>query len=249
MNRRYTMRKSANPESEPPKSIRSSNLAQWFWCAEMARLYVMKMIPEDDGPKDAADEGTLIHKVLEDTMGRRFPWEEDFMKALEKYKDPLYGFARKVMSKGNETLIYADLTGHPDDFQITPDNVVAIVEHKTVGAKAGAWFIERYKLPMARFQSQLYSFILEPFVERLGGVMSRYNAVVYWRRPDEGKALVPFKSYPIEYRKELTKEAIATALAGFANPASMDKYKPQEWKCDHCFKDVKPHCQFHGDNV
>jgi hypothetical protein len=249
MNKRYMLRRSSNPPSKLPERMRASNLAQWFWCAEQARLLTSELIVKNDEPKDAAEIGTMLHQVLDESMGKRFPHEEEFLKELVKFKDPEFGFLRKVQAAKladtpMESVIYADLTGHPDDFQITPDLVVYIVEHKTVKGIPSDWFIQRYKLATARFQTQIYSFILEPFVNRLGGIMGKVNAVIYWNQPKEGEVLKYFNTYRVEYHAEETKEKILTAVRAFWNPEMIERFKPQEWKCDKCLPEFKSKCQY-----
>lgn len=238
--KRFFLRAVENPASDFPKRVRGSTIAKWFWCAEQFRHSALGLLPEEepDEPKEVCEVGTMMHKVLEESMGRRFPWEEQFMEKLQTLQNPELGFTRNVST----TTIYCDLTTHPDDLQITPDFMVSVIENKTVEMRdpnnPDTYFIERFKLPMAKFQSQVYSYVLEPIVNKLGAVMNRYNAVQYWDR----NTFKLVKWYPVEYYPVQTRENILRALGAIKDPTLV--IKPQAWKCRCCFKEHKELCQF-----
>jgi hypothetical protein len=213
-------------------------MAKWFWCAEQFRHAALGLIPEEEEPKEVCEVGTMLHKVLEESMGRRFPWEEEFMELLGKHNNAELGFTRKI----EDTELYCDLTTHPDDLQIFPDFLVSVIENKTIEARdpvnPDKYFIERFKLPLAKFQSQIYSFVLEPIVQELAGVMNRYNAVQYWDR--NTFRLVGW--WRVEYYPHQTEENILRALHAIKDPKLV--IKPQPWKCRCCFKEHKELCQF-----
>jgi len=216
-----------------PESIRTSVMAGWFWCAENYRHEALGLIPDEKIESEAMDVGTIFHKVLEESMGRRFPWETEFFEELQEYQDPVLGFTRKV----GTTEIYCNLTGHPDDLQITPDMIVSVIENKTVG-NPSKYFIERYKLPVAKFQAQIYSFILEPITWEIGGLMNRYNAIQYWHR--ENFKFISWYASP--YYSEQTKLDILRALEAIRDPSKI--IKCQEWKCRFCSEAHRKVCQF-----
>jgi hypothetical protein len=206
-------------------------MANWYYCAEQFRHKALGLIPEETS--DPCEVGTMMHKVLEESMGRRFPWEEEFMAKLAKYQDKELGFVRRIL----DTEIYCDLTGHPDDIQVTPAFCASIVENKST-ANPEMWVIQKYKLPVAKFQSSIYSWILEPIYEQIGAVASRVNAVNYW---DSGTFRL-LGWFPVEYYPAQTEQDIYRAVKATGDPSLI--IKPQEWKCKKCPKAHKELCQF-----
>jgi len=166
-------------------------------------------------------------------MGRRFPWEEEFMKKLQELQDPVFGFSRKISG----TCVYCNLIGHPDDLQVTlPPSTVSIVEHKTTKTKSPS-SIGRYKRPMSTFQAQIYAFILEPIIRELEGSISRYHAVCYWH----SQTFQPIKYFIIEYYPKMAKHEIVQILTNLKENRII---APKSWKCRFCSQEHKEVCQF-----
>lgn len=227
---RRFLRSAAYPPSAYNK-YRASCISKWNWCAEQSRHLALGMVPEE--VIDVAEIGTIGHQILEETMGRRFPWENQFFDELEKYQDSELGFVR-----GIETAkIYYNLTGHYDDLQITIDKCVSVVEHKFV-KNPNLWYIQRYKLPTAQFQTQIYAWILEPIVEQLGGVMHRAHAVCYWNL----NTFQHIHNFYVIYQPVQTQENILRCIKAYENTELI--IPPKEWKCNYCSPVHKELCQF-----
>lgn len=229
---RLVLRNAAYPPSDPPKRLRASTIGRWFWCAEQVRHLLLGLIPEKE-PTEAMETGTAFHKILEESMGRRFPWEERFMDELQKEQDPILGFKLKLYN----STIYHNITGHPDDIQITIDRIVSIVEHKTT-KNPSQYMIERYKLPIAKFQCQVYALILEPIVQKLGGVMNRFHAVCYW----SSKTFEHIGTYKVPYYPKQVRENVLRVIRSLRKRSEV--IAPREWKCKYCSKEHKELCQF-----
>lgn len=231
--KRFLLRKPENPPTEMPKRIRASTMATWFYCAEQYRHKALGLIPEEEEPKEALEVGTMLHKVIEETMGRRFPWEEEFMEKLAKFQDLELGFIRRI----GDTKVYSDLTGHPDDLQINPSFIVNIIENKTTHNPA-PWAIEKYKLPVAKFQASIYSWIFEPIFEKLGATCSGSNAAIFWN----SKTFELIGWYHADYYPVQTEADIQRCYKAILDPSLI--IPPKEWKCRYCPDNHKRICQF-----
>lgn len=234
---RYKMRQPTYPPSLLPQRIRASTLAYTYWCDEQARLKILGLVPEEE-ENEAMFTGTAMHKVLEESCGRRFTWENDFMQKLEEEMDKNLGFVRKAAGVD----IYADLSGHPDDLQILKDFTVSIVEYKTT-ANPNIDFIEHWKLPVSSFQVQIYCFILEPIIVKLGGHVHRVHAVSYYN----SKTFDHIQDFDSIWRPQETERTIRRALGMIANPC--EAIAPASWKCRYCSEENKKVCQFWQRNL
>ena len=231
---RKVLREAAYPQSKP-KRYRASCLGKWFWCAEQSRLLALGLIPEE--VVEPAEIGTMGHKVLEETIGRRFSWENAFFEELTKYQDPQLGFVRDIA----DSKIYCNLTGHMDDLQITMDRNVSVVENKFV-MNTNLYYIKRWKLCMAAFQTQIYAWILDPIVKEMGGIMNRFHAVSYWNL----NTFSHVHDFKVEYKPVQVKEDILRCISAYQNPPEI--ITPTAWKCKYCSKVYKDLCQFETKN-
>jgi hypothetical protein len=238
-----TILRSVNALPTPfPTDFRSSTLATWFWCAEQSRHHALGLVPHS-APTIATEQGTELHdEVLTKVLGRRYPWEDEFMETIEEKQDPVLGFHRKI----GTTEIFDNITGHPDDFQITLDGEITILEHKTTGMKPKhAGFIERYKLPMAEFQVKIYCWIFNDLFSQLEGYrLARTHAVCFWSVNRQELTCELIDVYPITYYPVSVEADIKYALNAYKNPIMI--LPPREWKCKQCPKEHKEVCRFRG---
>jgi hypothetical protein len=211
-------------------------MAKWNWCAEQSRHLCLGLIPEEI--VDVAEIGTIGHKILEESLGKRFPWENEFFDELAKYQDKELGFVRDFEA----AKIYVNLTGHQDDLQITIDRNVSVVEHKFV-QNPNLWFINRYKFCMAELQVQIYAWILEPIVIELGGQINRYHAVCFW----DMNNFQLIKTFEVLYHPAQTLENITRCVKAYENTSLI--IPPKEWKCKNCPTKHKELCIFEKAKV
>lgn len=233
------------PPTSFPNRYRASTLAQWFWCAERSRHYALNLVPSKP-PNLASNQGTELHdEILTKELGHRYPWEDDFLEALESVQDAELGFTRKI---GN-TDVYDNITGHADDFQVSLDGDVSIIEHKTTEIKPKqAQFIERYRLPMAEFQIKIYAWIFSDVLKRLEGYrLARTHAVLYWYVNRKELTCELINVYPFTFYPVSVEEDIKYALVAYKNPTMI--LPPRPWKCDQCAKENKEVCRFHGQQT
>jgi len=196
-----------------------------MWCDETVRLRVLGLIPEDQKFRgnEATDVGTIMHQVLEESMGRRFPWEKAFMEQLKPFQDAELGFVREL----DETKIYYNLTGHQDDIQITPARNVSLVEHKST-RNPNYWFINRFLFPMAQFQIQIYAWIMEPLIKQIGGLMNRVHSVIFWdSQTFEHRFTFNAIYHPTDVESRLAR--VIDVIEGRKPPIH-----PKAWKCKNC---------------
>lgn len=243
MTTRRILRSVSVPPTKFPDHFRGSTLATWFWCAERSRHQVLNLVPHS-APTIATEQGTELHdEVLTKELGRRYPWEEEFMEEIAQFQNPEYGFSRKI----GATEIYDNITGHPDDFQITLDGEVTILEHKTTGMKPKhESFIKHYKLPMAEFQVKIYCWIFDDlFKQHLEDYrLARTHAVCYWSVNRTEHTVELIDVYPITYYPVSVEQDIKYALNAYKNPIMI--LPPREWKCKQCPKEHQEVCRFRG---
>ena len=233
---RKALRNAVYPRSSSePKRYRASCLAKWFWCAEQSRLLALGVIPEEI--VEPAEIGTIGHKILEETIGKRFSWENTFFDELGKYQDPQFGLVRDVA----DTKIYCNLTGHTDDIQITIDRSVSVVENKFV-MNTNLSYIQRWKLCMAAFQIQIYAWILDPIVKEMGGIMNRFHVVSYWNL----NTFAHVHDFRVEYKPVQVEENILRCIRAYENPELI--IRPTPWKCRYCSQPYRELCQFEAKN-
>jgi len=233
---RKTLRNAVYPRSSSePKRYRASCLAKWFWCAEQSRLLALGVIPEEI--VEPAEIGTIGHKILEETIGKRFSWENAFFDELGKYQDSQFGLVRDVA----DTKIYCNLTGHTDDIQITIDRSVSVVENKFV-MNTNLSYIQRWKLCMAAFQIQIYAWILDPIVKEMGGIMNRFHVVSYWNL----NTFAHVHDFRVEYKPVQVEENILRCIRAYENPELI--IRPTPWKCRYCSQPYRELCQFEAKN-
>jgi len=193
------------------------------------------VIPEEI--VEPAEIGTIGHKILEETIGKRFSWENTFFDELGKYQDPQFGLVRDVA----DTKIYCNLTGHTDDIQITIDRSVSVVENKFV-MNTNLSYIQRWKLCMAAFQIQIYAWILDPIVKEMGGIMNRFHVVSYWNL----NTFAHVHDFRVEYKPVQVEENILRCIRAYENPELI--IRPTPWKCRYCSQPYRELCQFEAKN-
>jgi len=168
------------------------------------------------------------------------------MDKIEALQDAELGFVRKFGDKK----IYDNITGHPDDFQISLDGNVTILEHKTseIGKKAkDTEFWEHYHLPKAEFQLKVYCWIFDDILSRLEGYrLARTHAVLYWLVMKKEKKVQLKDVYHFTYYPRSVEADIKYAIEAYANPVMI--IRPRRWKCKQCPKVHKKVCQFEQNN-
>ena len=236
---RFRMKPMKVKPDEFPDRIRASTIASYWWCGwkSYACAILGVTIPE----KEWMSLGTKLHDKLFETLGKRFPWEEHFVKEIDKYRVDKIGFLRRY----ENTDIYVDITGHPDDFQVTPGGIVSLVEYKTT--RMGEYLSSRFLLPIAKFQARLYPWVIEPTINGMVNefdinytIGGHHAVAVYSTREKE---MLKRLYYTIVRHDEMTLSNDIMQIFNFYKQP--EKIKPcVAWKCKYCsdiFHEICPH--------
>jgi len=221
-----------------PTRYRSSILAGRYWCDEQMRLKVIGEIMNTDDMKPAsqlaaASEGTRLHEELYNTA-RRYPWEEEFLTTISEYMVDDMGFVRKF--HGIE--LFDHLTGHPDDFQVTPSKKVSVVEYKTVASDNEWW--RKFILATAKIQAAvLYPYIMEPIIYRLGYEIADTHAVIFYDRSKD--KVIDYRTFKYSPEaSELFLEECFEIIRG-----ERETIQPRKHKCYMCPIPIMLECTFY----
>lgn len=233
-------------KNEKVRVIRASTLCSYWYCAEKAFLQATKTVESE--PNEATLIGTEIHDAV--AVARPKTAEETeldtFLKQFMvdyytgKGGTALSGCDSKVFMRAwlnweGETVGYITTHGF-DDFQVKPNKHVTLIEYKTTNQKQ----IDKYKLPMARFQVKLYMWILCPLL-KLGGYSWDSGKVIFLNRKGEylyGDEITDFSEAEAEAE-------IKRVFDAFNDNRNM--YAPARFKCYRCPKEFKDHCIFQGN--
>lgn len=220
-------------ETSYPNRYRASLLAGRYWCDERMRIEVVHGVRSGETVRTM--EGTENHERLFNTLGKRHPWEEEFIQAIEPYRVSELGFVRQ--HGGAE--IYDNLTGHPDDFQVSPGKEVSVVEYKTTANKS-PWYL-RFVMATAKVQAGiLYPYIMEPTIFKLGYEIAKWHAVAIYSRDLE---LLQWRSF--EYDPVATEIFLDECMEIF--DGKRETIAPKPFKCSICKKrdpQFQEYCRF-----
>lgn len=241
---RRILRSVAVPPSQHPNRYRASTLGWWFWCAERSRHYALNLMPDKE-PTQQMKDGTELHEILAEKLGARFPWEDEFMDTIDRLQDSEFGFRRKFMTLNGDVDIYDNITGHPDDFQVSLGGEVSILEYKTteINDKPKSMrFLERYRLPIAEFQLKNYCWIFEGILKKTDYRLARTHAVLLWRVHRKQERIELINVYPFTYYPKSVESDIRYAIEAYQKPEMI--IPPRQWKCKQCPKIHKAICRF-----
>ena len=233
-------------EPSRPGSYRTSTLSWWWWCAEQS---YWKALGVDDHGQAKLEKftGESIHDLIH-KLGRRWTWENKFLEELEKHRKTGYGLVRRI----EDEQIYNDITGHPDEFQVTLSKRVSVIEINTTGI-TNLDFYNRYRLPIKQFQAQIYCHILDPILQQIGYQLDKMHVVNVWHvkyRQEAGvRKLVDWthlEDVPIFYYPQQVETQIKQILDAYRNPKLIIPPRgfPNCFKCKQCPKVYKERCQF-----
>lgn len=226
-----------------PERLRGSTIGLSMWCDfDCLDKINSPQIPDELSEEtDATATGTIEHKVLEESQGRRFPFETDLIDKLNAKMDPQLGFVRDF--RGTK------ITVHPDDLQVTPARRVSVIEYKTTAvyvAKDKTWeqaalelfdFVTRWKFPMARLQTQVYAWVLDPILADLGYTIDYKHCVIYY-----DSQTFRLLGYPLiaDYNPIIVESNLARIFDFIADPSKC--IAPALFKCRRCAKVKREKC-------
>lgn len=150
--------------------VRASTIARYYWCAEESRIKAtVRSRPIGRKAKEPhyATSGREIHRTKEKRkQPERVQELWDHLLALGKLFRPL-----------DKTDIYI----HPDEFRVTKDFKVILVEHKTTSKNK----VDFYSLGPALCQVRVYIYVLNGVLPQLGYRLyqgEKAHRVMFWRR-------------------------------------------------------------------
>jgi CRISPR/Cas system-associated exonuclease Cas4 (RecB family) len=206
--------------------VRISDLAQYKFCPKRSKLQRFREFTQS-GNKFMA-KGNTMH------------WQ---------YSCPYKSFDRRKLRYKLEQITHVftrnidnwEIRGIPDDFKVlfnprTQEKWVSIVEIKTTN-HTRLWNNEENA---AIFQLQLYVWLLEPYLTRLGYKLWRRHYVEIYSQKD-GKLL---RRIPVEPLSNVED----TLRYIFRSYQGLEKWRyPEEWVCKRCPKNIKLNCQRWND--
>ena len=205
-------------------------------------------------PRDFSEK--IVTEKLE-KFARENKWVnvDDFRggSGTETYFPRTFEFRGDFSSPAGLDIQNIEIVAHPDDFTVVwrdedvdpyedaPDMrrlaFTQIIENKATDKLLDDGEYPPWKLAQARFQVELYGWVLRPILKEIGELMDKRMWVKVWRFNGE-----PLKFYPIDYPGDDYMNAqintILRVWAGIEDPII-----PQEWKCRVCnpaFKSVCP---------
>lgn len=235
---------------DAPDRYRGSWFGWWWYCAERSRHYVHKMVPKKPITKQIR-AGRELDEILRSTLGKRWPWENRFLDELQKLQDPYIGFTRELDYHGKTVTI----SGHPDDYQVSLDGAVSLLEEKTTEIPS-LRMIERYLVPKAEQQDSVYCWIFDPLLSQIGYHVAKTHSVLYWKVDHKADTCELIDTYPFDYHPDMVEKMIIRCLDGWNDPAKIippkcrlyeqdvEEWRKKSWKCRSCPKIHKAVCQF-----
>lgn len=226
-------------EGKEIKYIRASTLGHYWFCAIQAWLQAQGI---ESPSNEALQVGKRIHDEISNarTLSQ---WESQFEAYIKSfmvdhpYAEGSTGFKTeqgKVFARAwydGETIIGHVTTHGVDDFRVSPEREVIIVEYKTTNQRV----IDYYKLMPAIFQVKVYAWILEPYL-KAGGYKFKNGEIVFLTRngnPLGRKEIVDYDATQVETE-------VARILSQFRNPDTL--IPPAKWKCLNCPQIFKEKC-------
>ncbi|MDH7506543.1 MAG: hypothetical protein QHH15_01980 [Candidatus Thermoplasmatota archaeon] len=202
-----------------PDCVRTHQIVNYWYCAERSRLMACERI---EFPKtDRMDEGLEVHSWLE-----LRPKSKKELGLYEKLKffEP---FCR--VFDGVKVL------AHPDDLTVLGRNKIQIVEYKTVDKSN----VKPWKSVLAKYQTQIYAWVLEPILKELGYRLAHYHTVVYLKRNGVflRKVTVEQDNYCVE---RMIKQVFGFWKTG------QPLITPLKWKCQECPSVCKEKCRVYN---
>jgi CRISPR/Cas system-associated exonuclease Cas4 (RecB family) len=197
-----------------PPSVRTHQIARYWFCAEQSRLLAVLGLKIPDSP--ILNQGTKVHD-----------WTEERPKSNAEYA--LFCKLDKTLSRNLDGI---DIIAHPDDLFVLGKNTVQLVEYKTIDKMN----VKMWKSSLAKYQLQIYCWVLEPILKQLGYRMAHHHYVVYLSR--QGQFI---KKVMVEQDNRCTEAMIRQVLAFWKTGQPL--IPPMKWKCTMCSANFKQECR------
>jgi len=220
------------PSGEYIRKVRVSTLARYFWCSAQAWMQALGV---EGPPTEAKSEGTIIHTKIEKAR-KPSSYEKEFKEKLEEF------FANGIIARpwfDQKNLIHlGELVTHGiDDFKVTPDRQVDLIEYKT----KTSWRVYPVDLMPAQFQAKLYAWVLEPYLIMFG-YRWRQIWIIFVKRERGGRFKPIGETFVEDYDPIEVEKQIAEIFDEWnkASEAETDEERrnilipPKKYKCLLC---------------
>ena len=204
-----------------PDSVRVHQIVDYWYCCERSRLMACLGL---EAPQTLdMDCGSRVHEWL---MGR--PKTDKELKLYEALK-PHEPFSR--VFEGVQIL------AHPDDLTVLGKNKVQIIEYKTVDNP----HVKPWKTVLAKYQTQLYAWVLQPILEGLGYQLAHVHKVVFLSRNG-----LFVRKVSAEHDPYCVERKVGEVFSFWKTGQPM--IKPLKWKCLQCPSVFKAQCRLYQSN-
>jgi len=203
--------------------VRASWISRYYYCGEQSRIRACLFQVRGGDETEHTRAGRLIHERLESRpQPLRVQRLWSFIRAEEPYR----------------VLDGVEIYCHPDEFRVTRDNRVMVVEHKT-SLKSK---ISVYEKGPASAQVRVYMWILRPYLERRGFRLLGKGRVIFWKRGGRrsGRRIL---WYEVEDDPVETEREIREIFAFWRGDRRL--VLPSRWKCRQCTPAFKIRCRYY----
>jgi len=205
---------------ELPSEVRTHKIVDYYYCAERSRLAVLyNLVPPTS---DVIEQGLRVHEWLENrprSEKERKLW--DLMRSAE----PLYRVLNGVK-----------IIAHPDDLTLTSRSSVKIIEYKTVETSSP----RPWKTSLVRFQTQIYAWVLEPYLKAWGYNIAYSHAAIFLTRSG-----IPLRKLTVRFDPKYDRLALEQKICDIFKfwITGEPLIPPLEWKCRLCPDVFKSKCR------
>lgn len=236
------------PKGKGVHTLAASTLASQKWCEVKAWLMASGVkFP----PTEATISGSNIHADIEKAR-QLSPKEKQFKQFISQFlnvKDERGGTIGRpwINGKLNITAELGEIRTHGmDDYKVV-NHEVTNIEYKT----KGGWQVQPVSLMPALFQTQIYMWILEPYL-LLGGYHWKESWIVWLKRKRGGKFEPIGETKVTSYNPTELQEEIQDIFNRWekASKAKTNRKRreilipPKKWKCIRCQETFKKQCPF-----
>jgi hypothetical protein len=228
------------------KFVRTSSVGVSMDCDWDSRCKMSEFHTNDENntDTDATSTGTAFHKVLEDSQGRRFPHELQFVDFLKTFEDPRYGYMREFHCSNGKTYV---VCAHFDDLQVTMGDIVSDMEYKTT-SETNFDFVKHWKFPIAKLQTCVYVWVIDSYLPRINDLlearlqdlhyrMDTVHGTTYYNSSTFQVLGYPLKVYYDEQRVEKDLDRVFCMLEDWRLCIF-----PHPFKCYRCARTRKATC-------
>lgn len=208
--------------SDLTRGIKVSDLARWEWCNEEAYLRCHG-VERETTIYDRA--GTRIHKAV--VRAPQTPTETLFLDKLHTQR-PFFREVQGVKIFGGVDAI---------DAEGLEQGVVRFIECKTRGERT----VPPFLIKPAIFQLQIYAWLFQPIVEKIGYQLAKIHYVDFVHR----ESMEILQRHPCIMNHDIIGEKVSRIISLLLkNEHILGAKDIEPWKCTNCAVAFKNKCRF-----